>query len=137
MRKIKGFLIFLFAIPVLFLTGTEAFAHNVSTGTPRASWVYLPGIPNSVRGVQAEWNINTTSDGPDTNILNQWSWIALSATDPVLGECHSGETNPQYLRVVRWGGMNWNRFDWLQGATTYEIVAYINNANQVLVSRCT
>lgn len=67
--------------------------------------------------------------------INDGGWIMMahSVTDPQLGDCHNGETNPAYLRVLRIGYLMGNFPGW-SSTDRAGMTAWITYDNNVIVT---
>ncbi len=101
-----------------------ALAHNVADGNARTERVQEYAANSNLHNIYGiiEYGNPTIRDG-------QWSWMALSISNPLVGDCHSGTTSTSQLRVVRVG---WFK----QSANPYprEMYAYIGSNGNISVT---
>lgn len=122
MYKVSNSIVGVIILIVAF--SAVALAHNVADGNARTERVQEYAINsnlNSINGI-IEYGNPTIRDG-------QWSWMALSISNPLVADCHSGTTSTSQLRVVRVG---WFK----QSANSYarEMYAYIGSAGNIAVT---
>ncbi|MCB0140702.1 MAG: hypothetical protein KDE50_12415 [Caldilineaceae bacterium] len=109
-----------------------ASSHEVVNGLPRAELVFEPTAgQNDVKTVQGHVEYqNPTLTGPA-----QWSWIGVSMTKPTNGDCHSGDTDPQFLKALRAGFMKYHNQNWNNGNTVYMFAAWIDENNNIVLEK--
>lgn len=75
---------------------SSASGHEIADGNARVERVReLTTAPHRAEGYIEYANPTIRSGG--------WSWMGISVSNPLLGDCHNGETNPANLRVSRVG----------------------------------
>lgn len=113
----------------LFIKYSDAQSHVAVDGNARSEYVYRPYPSNPANAVTAQGHVeraNNPISGP-----NSWTWMAVSLTTPSDGDCHSGSTNPNYLKALRAGWMKYNHPGWGNGDQPYMMAAYIDSSNAI------
>lgn len=98
------FVIFVLVGLLMVLPLASAFGHEIADGNARVEVIqeFTPGTSSSPNEAYAwiNWANPTIRNGG-------WSWMAVSISNPLLGDCHNGETASDKLRVARSG---WIKF---------------------------
>lgn len=104
-------------VVICFVTAFSAvaLAHNVPDGNARTERVAEYTFPANL------YNITGIIEASNPTIRDgQWSWMALSISNPLVGDCHSGATSTSQLRVVRVGYIKYSANQYAR-----EMYAYI------------
>jgi hypothetical protein len=121
--KVKG-IAAIVAICIAVLTGSVVFSHEIADGNARVELIQeVAQKPTKLKAVI--WPAGTvfTLPGPD------WSWMMISISDPLLGDCHNGETSADKLNVARLGWMTHSDYGPVNAVT----LAYYTDTKQLVI----
>jgi hypothetical protein len=111
-------------VVLLLSAGPSAYAHQQADGNARVEVVHEPTFPPALERVR----VDRLYDANPAIRVSGWSWAAVSMTDPQLGDCHNGTTNPVNLRALRFG--------WLKNSSMLApelMVAWITYNNTIRI----